>query len=118
MLTMAFLCERQMTLENTPVKVSIDTIWKQELNVFQDRSDIISKLKRFQTESNFIEISGDNISLTQSGINHCRERQISRTTQSRWVICRASSSPVCSQRYRLAIFTIDLARQSASGPPS
>lgn len=73
--TMAFLCERQMTLENNPVKVSIDTIWKQELNVFQDRSDIISKLKRFQTESNFIEISGDNISLTPSGINHCRERQ-------------------------------------------
>jgi hypothetical protein len=64
--TMAFLCERQMILENNPVKVSIDTIWKQELNVFQDRSDIISKLKRFQT---------DNISLTQSGINHCRERQ-------------------------------------------
>jgi hypothetical protein len=72
--TMAFLCERQMTLGNNPVKVSIDTIWKQELNAFQN-SDILLYLKRFQNESDFIEISGDNISLTQSGINHCRERQ-------------------------------------------
>jgi hypothetical protein len=72
--TMAFLCERQMTLGNNPVKVSIDTIWKQELSTFQ-KSDILLYLKRFQNESDFIEISGDNISLTQSGINHCRERQ-------------------------------------------
>lgn len=72
--TMAFMCERQMTLGNNPVKVSIDTIWKQELNAFQ-KSDILLYLKRFQNESDFIEISGDNISLTQSGINHCRERQ-------------------------------------------
>jgi hypothetical protein len=72
--TMAFICERQMTLGNNPVKVSIDTIWKQELNAFQ-KSDILLYLKRFQNESDFIEISGDNISLTQSGINHCRERQ-------------------------------------------
>jgi len=73
--TMAFLCERQMTLGNNPVKVSIDTIWKQELSAFRDRSDIQSHLERFQNESNFIEISCDNISLTQLGINHCRERQ-------------------------------------------
>ena len=73
--TMAFLCERQMTLGNNPISVSIDTIWKQELGAFQDRSEILSNLERFQIESNFIEISGDNISLTQSGINHCRERQ-------------------------------------------
>jgi hypothetical protein len=72
--TMAFMCERQMTLGNNPVKVSIDTIWKQELNAFQ-KSDILLYLKRFQNESDYIEISGDNISLTQSGINHCRERQ-------------------------------------------
>jgi hypothetical protein len=72
--TMAFLCEREMTLGNNPVKVSIDTIWKQELNAFQN-SDILLYLKRFQNESDFIEISDDNISLTQSGINHCRERQ-------------------------------------------
>lgn len=73
--TMAFLCERQMNSGNNPLKVSIDTIWQQELGAFQDRSDILSNLERFQNESNFIEISGDNISLTQSGINHCRERQ-------------------------------------------
>ena len=73
--TMAFLCERQMTLGNNPISVSIDTIWKQELGAFQDRSEILSNLERFQIESNFIEISGDNISLTQSGINHCKERQ-------------------------------------------
>lgn len=73
--TMAFLCERQGTLGNNPLTVSIDTIWKQELGAFQDRSDVLSNLERFQNESNFIQISGDNISLTQSGINHCRERQ-------------------------------------------
>jgi hypothetical protein len=73
--TMAFLCERQGTLGNNPLTVSIDTIWKQELGTFQDRSDVLSNLERFQNESNFIQISGDNISLTQSGINHCRERQ-------------------------------------------
>ena len=73
--TMAFLCERQMTLMNNSVKVSIDIIWKQELSTFQDRRDILSHLKRFQKESNFIEIAGDNISLTQSGINHCSERR-------------------------------------------
>ena len=73
--TMAFLCERQMNSGNNPLKVSIDTIWKQELGAFQDRSDILSNLERFQNESNFIEISGDDISLTQLGINHCRERQ-------------------------------------------
>ena len=73
--TMAFLCESQMTLGNNPVKVSIDIIWKQELSSFQDRSDILSDLKRFQKESNFIEIAGDNISLTQLGIKHCSERR-------------------------------------------
>ena len=73
--TMAFLCERQRTLGNNPVTVSIDALWEQELGAFKDRSDILSNLERFQNESNFIEISGDNISLTQSGMNHCRERQ-------------------------------------------
>jgi hypothetical protein len=73
--TMAFLCERQMTLGHNPVNVSIDTIWKQELSTFQDSNDILSHLKRFQKESNFIEIAGDNISLTQSGIKHCSERR-------------------------------------------
>ena len=32
--TMAFLCERQGTLGNNPIKVAIDTIWKQELGAF------------------------------------------------------------------------------------
>ena len=73
--TMAFLCERQMNSGGNPLKVSIDTIWKQELSTFQDRSDILSHLKRFQKESNFIEIAGNNISLTQSGIKHCSERR-------------------------------------------
>jgi hypothetical protein len=73
--TMAFLCERQMTLGNNPINVSIDTIWKQELSTFQDRSDILSHLKRFQKESNFIEIAGDNINLTPSGIKHGSERR-------------------------------------------
>ena len=72
---MAFLCERQMTLGNNPVNFSIDTIGKQELSTFQDRSEILSHLKRFQKESNFIEIAGDNIRLTQSGITHCSEQR-------------------------------------------
>jgi hypothetical protein len=74
--TMVFLCERQGTLGNNPVKVTIDTIWKQELGAFQDKSEILSNLKRFQNESNFIEITGDNINLTQLGITHCREKAI------------------------------------------
>jgi hypothetical protein len=74
--TMAFLCERQGTLGNNPVIVSIDTIWKQELSAFPDRIYIVSNLERFQKESNFIEISNDNISLTLSGIEHCREKAI------------------------------------------
>lgn len=49
--TMAFLCERQRTLGNNPVRVSIDAIWEQELGSFQDRSDILSNLERFQNES-------------------------------------------------------------------
>lgn len=74
--TMAFLCERQGTLGNNAIIVSIDTIWKQELSAFQDRNYIVSNLERFQKESKFIEISDDNISLTQSGIEHCREKAI------------------------------------------
>jgi hypothetical protein len=54
--TMAFLCERQGTLGNNPLTVSIDTIWKQELGAFQDRSNVLSNLERFQNESNFIQI--------------------------------------------------------------
>jgi hypothetical protein len=73
--TMAFLCERQVNLESSSLPTSIDTIWKQDLSAFHDRIYILSNLERFQKESNFIEISGDNISLTQLGINHCRERQ-------------------------------------------
>ena len=74
--TMAFLCERQMNLKGSSLSISIDTIWKQELGAFQDKSDILSNLKRFQNESNFIEITGDNINLTQLGITHCREKAI------------------------------------------
>jgi hypothetical protein len=40
-----------MNSGNNPLKVSIDTIWKQELGAFQDRSDILSNLERSQMKA-------------------------------------------------------------------
>ena len=54
-----------MKLINNSLQTSIDTLWKQELSAFQDRGYILSNPERFQNESHFVEISGDDINLNQ-----------------------------------------------------